>query len=155
MKHHGREQIQRYLDGLASREEVAVLQAALREDSVLRALYLDYMNLDVALAAAAEAATVAENGSRRIAVSPRLPARTSSRYGRWLAVTAACAALIVFALLFRDGHRRQQHPNINADFTATKEAIARLSIGQPASFPAWVSPTASLLDQPHFTKGDL
>ena len=65
MKNHWHEQIQRYVNGQASAEEAAALQAALNEDAELRALYLDYMNLDVALGAAAEAATIAENGIAR------------------------------------------------------------------------------------------
>ena len=54
MKSHWHEQIQRYVNGLASPAEAAALQAALNQDAELRALYLDYMNLDVALSAAAE-----------------------------------------------------------------------------------------------------
>ena len=46
-------QIQCYMNGQAGAEEVAALQAALQADAGLRALYLDYMNLDAALGAAA------------------------------------------------------------------------------------------------------
>ena len=45
--------VQRYADGLASAEEVAQLQAALRADAELRRSFLDYVNLDSALVAAA------------------------------------------------------------------------------------------------------
>ena len=53
MKNNAHEQIQRYMNGQASTEEAAALQTALKNDADLRALYLDYMNLDVALAGAA------------------------------------------------------------------------------------------------------
>ena len=85
------------LNGQASAEEAAALQAALNEDAELRALYLDYMNLDVALGAAAEAATITENGMGGIATFPRSPAQSSPHYWRWLAAAAAaCAALVMF-----------------------------------------------------------
>lgn len=48
-----RDHMQRYADGRASPEEVAALQNALRGDPELRAQFLDYLNLDESLAAAA------------------------------------------------------------------------------------------------------
>lgn len=45
--------IHRHLAGLATDEEVDALQAALKSDAESRALYLDYMNLDVSLEAVA------------------------------------------------------------------------------------------------------
>ncbi len=50
------ELIHRYIAGTTSAEETTALQEALKTDANLRALYLDYMNLDVALEAKAEAA---------------------------------------------------------------------------------------------------
>jgi anti-sigma factor RsiW len=82
MKNHWHEDIQQYLNGQANAEEASALQAALGEDAELRALYLDYINLDVALAAAAEAATITENGMDGIAPVPRSAAKTSPHYWR-------------------------------------------------------------------------
>jgi hypothetical protein len=154
MKNNWHEQIQRYAGGQASAEEVAALQAALNENAELRTLYLDYMNLDVALGAAAEAATITQNGIGRIATSPRSPARSSLHYGLWLAA-AACAALVMIGML--PGHRNPSpaHPDVAAACSRTQEAIARLSVEPPSVFPAWASPTASMLDQPPPLKWDL
>ncbi len=154
MKNDWHEQIQRYAGGQASAEEAAALQAALSADAELRALYLDYMNLDVALGAAAEAATIAENGIRGIATSPRSPARSSAGYGRWLAVAAACLALAVIRMLPRHHNPSPTRPDVVAVCSRTQAAIARVSVAPPSVFPAWASPTASMLDQPPPPKGD-
>ena len=125
------------------------MQAALDEDAELRALYLDYMNLDVALGAAAEAATIADNGMGGIAAFPRSPARSSPHYGRWLAIAAAaaCVALIMTGMLPRHRSSSRASPDVATACSSTQEAIARLSVEPLSSFPAWASPTASLLDQ--------
>jgi hypothetical protein len=158
MKSHWHELIQRYVDGQGTTEEAAALQEAMKKDANLRALYLDYMNLDVALGAAAELTTIPENGTGGIAASSPLPRRTSPRYERWLAGAAACASLIlfalVFALVFRDRNRPQPHPDINAACCSTQAAIVRLSI-EPPSYPEWMSPTASMLDPPRLAKQEL
>jgi anti-sigma factor RsiW len=154
MKHHWHEQIQRYVSGQASAEEVAALQAALNEDAELRALYLDYMNLDVALGAAAEAAMGAENGMGGIATFPRSPTQSSRHYRRWLAAAAAaCVALLVFGMLPRHRNPSPTPPDVAA-CSVTQEAIERLSVEPPSVFPAWASPTASMLDQPPPPKWD-
>jgi anti-sigma factor RsiW len=142
------EQIQRYVNGQASAEEAAALQAALREDAPLRALYLDYMNLDEALAAAAEAATIAADGIGGVTAPPRSAARSSPRYGRWLAAAAACAALVAIGILPGRRHSSPPRPDVAAVCSSTQEAVSRLSVEQPSVFPAWASPTASMLDQP-------
>ena len=154
MKDHWHEQIQRYVNGQAGAEEAAALQAALMENAELRTLYLDYMNLDVALAAAAE--VIAENGIGPRATFPRSPARSSPHDWRWLAAAAAaCAALLVFVML--PGHRTpsRTHPDVAAACSSAEEAIARLSVQPPSSFPTWASPTASMLDQPPLSKWEL
>jgi hypothetical protein len=155
MTHHWHEHIQRYASGQAGAEEAAALQAALNENAELRALYLDYMNLDVALSAAAEAATIAENGISGIATFPRSPAQSSPHYGRWLAAAAACLALAMIGILPRHRDPSPTRPDVAAACSRTQEAIARLSLEPPSVFPAWASPTASMLDQPPPPKWDL
>ena len=66
MKRYWHEQIQRYVAGESTQEETIALQQALKDDAELRALYLDYLNLDVALGAAAEAEAMTGNGIGRI-----------------------------------------------------------------------------------------
>ena len=154
MKNHGHEQIQRYLNGQASAEEAAALQAALGENAELRALYLDYMNLDVALAAAAEAATIAENGAvDGIVPIPGSPVKSSPHTWRWLVAAAACAALVTFAMLPRHRSPPRIRPDVAATCSPTLEAIAQLSIDTHSSIPGWASPTASMLDQPPIPQG--
>jgi anti-sigma factor RsiW len=155
MKNHWHEQIQRYLNGQASAEEAASLQAALNGDAELRALYLDYMNLDVALSAAADAVAITENGMDGIAPVPRSRAQWSRHYWPWLAATAAaCAALVVIGVLPRHRNPSPMHPDVTAVCSSTHEALARFSVEPPSVFPAWASPTASMLDQPQLPQWD-
>ena len=51
MKHDWHDLIQRYIAGTLADNDALALQDALKSDEDLRALYLDYMNLDVALEA--------------------------------------------------------------------------------------------------------
>jgi hypothetical protein len=156
MNKHWREQIQRFVNGQASAEEVAALQAALNKDAELRALFLDYMNLDVALGAAAEAAAITENGIGGIATFQCSPAQSSPHYWRWLAAAAtACAALLVFAIVPRHRNPVRTRPDVAAACSSAQEAIARLSIEPTSSIPVWASPTASMLDQPRIPKWEL
>ncbi len=148
MKKHWHEQIQRHLNGQSSVGEAAALQAALSEDAELRALYLDYMNLDVALGAAGEAATINENGTGRMATFPRPTAQSLPHYWPWIAATAACAASVVFAMLPKHRNASPARPDIAAIVSSTQGAIARFSLEPPSLFPAWASPTASLLEPP-------
>ena len=144
MNAHWHDQIQRCLAGNATPEEIAALQQALKDDAELRALYLDYLNLDVALGSAAEAAALPESEAGRIATFPPPPA---PHYWRWLGATAACAALVMLAILpkHRDGPRLQ--PDVAAAISTAHNAIAGLSVELPSTLPAWISPTASLLEQ--------
>ena len=153
MNNHWHEHIQRYVNGQADAAEAAALQAALAADAELRALYLDYMNLDVALGAAAEAATMAENGAGGTATLPRSPAQSSPHTWRWLAA-AACAALLAFAMMPRGRNPSPSRPDVAAACCSAQESIARLSVEPPSSFPAWASPTESMLDQPPISQWD-
>ena len=148
MNAHWHEQIQRCMTGDATPEEIAALQQTLKDDAELRALYLDYLNLDVALGAAAEAVAITENGIGKTTTFPQPPARLSPHHWRWLAAAAACAALVVFAMLPKPRDASRARPDIAAIISSTQSAIARLSIEPPSLFPAWASPTASLLDPP-------
>ena len=150
MKDRWHEQIQRYVNGQSSEGEAAALHEALNEDTELRTLYLDYVNLDAALGAMADAAVIAVNGPGRTATFPRILARLSSRSWRWLAVTAACAAVVGFVMLIERRDTPRARPDISAVTAATRTAISQLRADMPPALPAWMSPTASLLDQPDF-----
>src|SRR4051794_1475730 len=88
MREHWQEQVQRYVDGQSSAEEIAALDAALSEDAALRAWFVDLMNLDVALGAAADAAAMT-----RTLVPFEIPARTSW-FSRPLSIAAAAAVIL-------------------------------------------------------------
>lgn len=147
-------QIQRYMHGQASAEEAAALQEAMKENADLRALYLDYLNLDEALGAAAEAALLPEDDAGDTP-QPRRSARSRRHYWRWLAGAAACAALAAAATLVGRRPLEQTNSDVDAACASIQEAVTRLSIEQPAAFPSWTSPTASVLDQPRLPKWDL
>lgn len=83
--------IQRYTAGTLTDDESLALQNALKSDKDLRALYLDYMNLDVALGSHAESRMAVNE----ILTSPM--AGEVSRSTRWLAwrpLTAAAAGIV-------------------------------------------------------------
>ena len=87
--------IQRCIAGAASEEETAELQQALKNDAEFRALYLDYINLDLALEAKAEAI---EELPKVVSVSD-FNERPPNRRIKWrpLAIAAALAALLVLS----------------------------------------------------------
>ena len=146
MKPHWHENIQQYLDGQSSAEKTAALCKVLSEDAEFRALYLDYMNLDMSLGALADASVVEENGPNRITTLHVARADTSPHYWRWAAATAAFAVLVVFAMLPKAPQPLPTVPDIAAVITSSQGAIARLSFDTTSALPAWMSPTASLLE---------
>jgi anti-sigma factor RsiW len=148
MKSHWHETIQQYIDGQSSAEEAAALFNGLNEDAHLRALYLDYMNLDMALCALADAVAVEENGSNRMTSLHQAGAGALRRLWRWAAAAAAIAALVVFAKLPRVPKPLRTGQDAAAAITSSQNAIARLAFDTTSALPAWMSPTASLLEAP-------
>ncbi|MBI4658376.1 MAG: hypothetical protein HY735_05955 [Verrucomicrobia bacterium] len=148
MKNHWHERIQRYVNGQSSAEEATALHEALNAEAELRALYLDYMNLDVALGAAAEAATITEIEVGQANSFPRPFALLSSHPWRWVAAAAACAVLVMLAMLPRHRDSSRLRPDFAVIISSAQSAIARLSYEPDTLLPTWMSPTASMLDQP-------
>lgn len=147
MKTDWHDLIQRHIDGTTSAQEAAALGEALNADAGLRALYLDCMNLDVALEEAAGAVTGMGIKSLKPGTLPQPASRRSFHLWRW-AAAAACAALIL--LTVPPGHRGSPSPRLDAAVTisSARQAIARLSLEPAPALPAWMSPTASMLEQP-------
>ena len=138
MKTDWHELIQRYLAGLSTAEETDMLQAALKTDAGMRALFLDYMNLDVALGALAGI-----DVDRGLATQEQRQTRWFS--WRPLAAAAACAALLTGTFLLSrkpSGPR----PDLAAAFASAESAISRLPAPPLAPLPEWMSPTATMLD---------
>lgn len=92
MKTDWHELIQRYAAGTATKEETFALQEALKTDPDLRAAYLDHMNLEVALEAAADAEELLAE-ARPLAKSSPLPPR--SPWMQWRPITAAAAGIVL------------------------------------------------------------
>jgi hypothetical protein len=134
------ELIQRYLEGRATLEEAADLQRALKESADFRALYLDYINLDGALGALADAAAV---GERTIS---EIPVAQPFRFRWWsIAAAAACLALALSVGFLPHREQSPERLDLTAVIESTQNAIAQIPAPSPP-LPAWMSPTASLLD---------
>jgi hypothetical protein len=97
VNHEWHDFIQRYIAGTLPDDEALALQNALKSDKDLRALYLDYMNLDVALGSHAESRAAVNE----ILASPM--AGKTSRSAHWLSwrpLAAASAAGILVGMFF-------------------------------------------------------
>ncbi len=64
------------------------------------------------------------------------------------ALAAGVALLLVIVMIFTRREPPPSRPDIAAIISSTQSHIASLSIEPPTLFPAWASPTASLLDPP-------
>jgi hypothetical protein len=133
------ESIQRCLVGSATEEETAELQQELKKDAGLRALYLDYINLDLALEAKAEA--MEETHTPKVVSISSLDARPTRNRSRWrpLAAAAAIAALIVVSASLLISSRGEPVAKIqtarkSTDFSAGEQLrtdqILKLSSGR-------------------------
>jgi hypothetical protein len=121
------ELIRRSRDGNASLEELAQLEAILREDPEFRLAYIRYLNLDVALS------TVAKAASRSLQIA--LPSQ--SRWITWRPLTAAAAG-IVFGMLCT---------SVVFGFVNQKAAVKRMPL--VVFDPGWESDAALHDGLPH------
>jgi len=64
------------------------------------------------------------------------------------ALAAGVALLLVIVVIFTRREPSRARPDIAAIISSTQSHIASLSVEPPSLFPAWASPTASLLDPP-------
>jgi hypothetical protein len=113
----------------------------LRESAQARALFLDYMNLDSALGAAADAVV---DGDR---TASETPVEHASRFRWWtFATAAACLAFALGAGLHWRRAQSHPRPELTAAIESAEHAIAQMPAPSMSSEPAWMSPTASLLD---------
>lgn len=91
MNHDWHDLVQRYIAGTLTDDEALALQNALKCDKDLRALYLDYMNLDVALGSHADSRTAVNE----MLASPSTPPSRPVRWLSWRPLTAAAAGLAI------------------------------------------------------------
>jgi len=67
---------------------------------------------------------------------------------RWITTLAASAALLVITAIFAHHQPARPRPDVAAAIASSQNAIAQLSLEPTPPLPAWISPTASLLDEP-------
>lgn len=139
--------IQRYIAGLTTEEETALLQDSLKRDDAVARLYLRYMNLDVALEAhAGSQVAVTEMLLSRAQIEPQ----RSPRWLSWRPLTAAAAGLaiglfsasMVFGFAtFQAAVKRIPLPV----FDAGLESGARLDLGVPRRPGQWGADSARVV----------
>jgi len=135
------EQLRRLTDALASKEA----RAALRAEWLLDA------GLAEALRAAAVAALRETDAVQEMEPMPSPQASHRHVWHSWLPLAAAaCAALLLGGWLVSHFHSSRPRRDVSTAFASSQDAIARWSHEPPATLPAWMSPTASILDQPRF-----
>ncbi len=88
--------IQRYADGRADVEEVGELQKAMKADPELRARFVDYMNLDASLSAAASAREASIGTMKSLPKTPR-PIWLQWRPLAWAALVPLAGLCVWFA----------------------------------------------------------
>jgi len=140
-----------HLDGTLPDTDFGKLQALLRTSAEARRTLRALATVDAKLQALGSLNT---RTSQTLVTPPAVPSVVRSPY-LWsaritLAAAAACLALVLAGTRFIHVPRTRSRPNVAAVISSTQNVIARLSLEPPSSFPAWTSPTASLLDQPRF-----
>jgi hypothetical protein len=136
MKKDWHELIQRQFAGLTTAEESEMLQDALKADAELLTLYLDYANLDLALSSLAKDAEYVTQSRRSV------------RWLAWrpLAAAAACVSLLLAGALHFSHKPASPQPDLAAVFATTENIIARIPAPSLDPLPAWISPTAAMLE---------
>jgi len=100
------------------------------------------------LGAVADAFAVEENGCNRITSIHEARIGAPPHLLRWAAAAAAIAALVVFAMMPRVPKPLRTGQDVSAAIALSQNAIARLGFNTTSALPAWMSPTASLLEPP-------
>jgi hypothetical protein len=73
---------------------------------------------------------------------------TRSRLRLIPTLATGAALLLVIVVIFTRREPTPARPDVAAAISSTQKTIASLSVEPTASLPAWMSPTASLLEQP-------
>jgi hypothetical protein len=94
------ELIQRYIDGIASAEDMNRLNRRLHDDPIARSSFMELLNLDSALAALSESVDVGllQDGGFREG--------NNRRFGRWIAAVACVAFIALGAWLWQGSRQR-------------------------------------------------
>ncbi len=160
------ELLQRWREGRLSAAELDDLMRQLGTVEGRKRLRLDWFletTLPEALKAADLARAVAKVAPlKSVPWTGRIVAWCTGMRSAWRWATAAVAlvviALLAVSLLLSPGPSTRQEarvtrPDLDAVIWSTQQAIAGMpahSLASASALPGWMSPTASLLDQPRF-----
>ncbi len=113
------EWMRQYVEGVAAAETVAQLEQALREDAAFRKLFLEYLNIDLALSTGAALSPPNARGRGGAPVATR-----SYRLMAWAAVAAAVSMMSAAALWCSMERRVRRTPAVHllAGYVATLTA---------------------------------
>lgn len=148
--------IQRYISGTITAAETGALEQQLKTDAALRDWYLDALNLDSALEAAAESAQTALSLPVPFSQRALTPAGAApTRWQGWRPLTAAAAGLVIglfsaslvfgFAGGFSEGMTRSDIAVADANF---ERAEMKLEQGFPSGPQAWAVDDAEVVPMP-------
>jgi anti-sigma factor RsiW len=143
-----------YLDGTIPDADFGKLQAVLRESAEARQTLRGLATVDAKLQ---DLGALSKRAKELLVMPHSAPARSRFKLLVWGSVfaAAACVALALTGSLFRPVKPSRPGPDVAATINSAQDAIARLSIEPPSLFPAWTSPTASLLEPPDFSESNL
>lgn len=142
-----------YLTGAISDADFAKLQPLLRESAEARRTLRALATVDAKLQ---ELSALNGRTMELLAMPAPAPSRARSRYKlpAWsaIAAAAACVTLVLIGRLLTHDKPSRARPDVVATISSTHRDIARLSVEPASPLPAWMSPTASLLDPPRISK---
>src|SRR4029079_8424276 len=127
--------------GDGTEAETAELRDLLHNDPESLDAYLRFTDLHITLATRAEHATK----DRLVAMNSTA---TRPRLKHWLILATTCAALVLIGVFVSRHKTQQPQPDLSATITSTEKAIAQMPAPSFSPLPSWMSPTASMLDQP-------
>jgi hypothetical protein len=138
-------------DGSISEAELRDLTALLAQPDHHQDLLDDWL-IESALPQMLGDATVARLRDAKLVPMPVATERARSFWRAPLIAAAACVALLLVGATFM--LRRPAHPrdDLTHAFASAQDAISRMPPPPTSSLPAWMSPTASMLDEPRISQ---
>lgn len=139
-----------YLSGNLAEDDFARLQTLLRQKAEARQTLRSLSTVDTKLQ---EVGSLNAKMVNLLVMPPPAapPLRPHSRMRLWssVAAVAACLALLLGGVnLFTERQPPKVQPDVAATIDSSHKVIASLSVEPASTLPDWISPTASMLDQP-------
>ena len=120
--------IHRYSDGIANADEVAQLQATLKDDADARQLFRRYMELDAALTDLGDAATLCDSEQR---CGDSMATNKTSRWKRWASVAIISAVAVCLLLAIVVLQHESKNTTTWATVTETGAGVSIVRDGKP------------------------